>query len=109
MPGIIEWPAVVKPRITHFPACTMDLFPTVADILGLPITRTREAQAGTVGMAMLCALATGQFSSFDEAAAALVHPGETYAPDGRFKAQYDERFEQYKRMYSASRAVYGRS
>ena len=80
-----------------------------ADILGLPITRTREAQAGTVGMAMLCALATGQFSSFDEAAAALVHPGETYAPDGRFKAQYDERFEQYKRMYSASRAVYGRS
>jgi len=60
-------------------------------------------------MAMLCALATGQFSSFDEAAAALVHPGETYAPDGRFKAQYDERFEQYKRMYSASRAVYGRS
>ena len=36
MPGIIEWPAVVKPRITHFPACTMDLFPTVADILGLP-------------------------------------------------------------------------
>jgi arylsulfatase A-like enzyme len=36
VPGIIEWPAVVKPRITHFPACTMDLFPTVADILGLP-------------------------------------------------------------------------
>ncbi len=36
VPGIIEWPAIVKPRITHFPACTMDLFPTVADILGLP-------------------------------------------------------------------------
>jgi arylsulfatase A-like enzyme len=36
VPGIIEWPAVVKPRITHFPACTMDLFPTVADVLGLP-------------------------------------------------------------------------
>ncbi len=36
VPGIIEWPAVVKPRVTSFPACTMDLFPTVADILGLP-------------------------------------------------------------------------
>lgn len=35
VPGIIEWPAVVQPRITEFPACTMDLFPTVADILGL--------------------------------------------------------------------------
>ena len=36
VPGIIEWPAVIKPRITGFPAATMDLFPTVADILGLP-------------------------------------------------------------------------
>jgi arylsulfatase A-like enzyme len=36
VPGIIEWPAVIKPRVTHYPACTMDLFPTVADILELP-------------------------------------------------------------------------
>ena len=36
VPGIIEWPSVVKPRVTDFPVCTMDLFPTVVDILGLP-------------------------------------------------------------------------
>jgi arylsulfatase A-like enzyme len=36
VPGIIEWPAVIKPRVTHYPACTMDLFPTVAEIVGLP-------------------------------------------------------------------------
>lgn len=36
VPGIIEWPAVIQPRVTQFPACTMDLFPTVVDILGLP-------------------------------------------------------------------------
>jgi arylsulfatase A-like enzyme len=36
VPGIIEWPAVIAPRVTDYPACTMDLFPTVADILGLP-------------------------------------------------------------------------
>ena len=36
VPGIIEWPAVIKPRVTHYPAGTMDLFPTVADILSLP-------------------------------------------------------------------------
>lgn len=36
VPGIIEWPAVIKPRVTDFPAGTVDLFPTVADILGLP-------------------------------------------------------------------------
>ncbi len=36
VPGIIEWPAVIKPRVTHYPACVMDLFPTVAEIVGLP-------------------------------------------------------------------------
>ncbi len=36
VPGIIEWPAMIKPRITSHPACTLDLFPTVADIVGLP-------------------------------------------------------------------------
>jgi arylsulfatase A-like enzyme len=36
VPGIIEWPAVIRPAVTHYPASTMDLFPTVADILGLP-------------------------------------------------------------------------
>jgi arylsulfatase A-like enzyme len=36
VPGIIEWPAAIKPRITHYPACVMDLFPTVVDLLGLP-------------------------------------------------------------------------
>lgn len=38
VPGIIEWPRVIQPRVTSYPACVMDLFPTVADILGLPDT-----------------------------------------------------------------------
>lgn len=36
VPGIIEWPGVVKARVTDYPACAVDLFPTVADIVGLP-------------------------------------------------------------------------
>jgi arylsulfatase A-like enzyme len=36
VPGILEWPAVVKPRLTNYRACTMDLFPTIADIVALP-------------------------------------------------------------------------
>lgn len=35
VPGIIEWPAKIKPRITKYPAVTMDIFPTIVDILGL--------------------------------------------------------------------------
>lgn len=36
VPAILEWPSVIRPRVTQYPAATMDLFPTVADILGLP-------------------------------------------------------------------------
>jgi arylsulfatase A-like enzyme len=36
VPGIVEWPAVVKPGVTDVPGCTMDIFPTVAEILELP-------------------------------------------------------------------------
>ncbi len=36
VPGIMEWPAGIQPRVTQHPACTLDLFPTVADLLSLP-------------------------------------------------------------------------
>ncbi len=37
VPCIIEWPAVISQgRITDFPGSTMDIFPTIADILELP-------------------------------------------------------------------------
>lgn len=36
VPAIIEWPAEIHPRITAYPASTMDIFPTLADILDLP-------------------------------------------------------------------------
>jgi len=35
VPAIVEWPAKVKPRITKFPAVSMDIFPTIAEIVGL--------------------------------------------------------------------------
>ncbi len=36
VPAIIEWPRVIdQPRVTSFPACTTDLFPTVAEIVGI--------------------------------------------------------------------------
>jgi len=37
VPGIIEWPAVIsESRITKYPSCTIDIFPTLSDIVGLP-------------------------------------------------------------------------
>jgi arylsulfatase A-like enzyme len=37
VPGIVEWPAVIKsPRVSAYPCGTFDIFPTVADITRLP-------------------------------------------------------------------------
>jgi arylsulfatase A-like enzyme len=37
VPGIVEWPAVIKsPRISAYPCGTFDIFPTVAEITRLP-------------------------------------------------------------------------
>ncbi len=37
VPGIIEWPVgIPRPRITHVPAGTVDIFPTLAAVAGLP-------------------------------------------------------------------------
>lgn len=35
VPSIIEWPAGIKPRLTDYPASTLDIFPTIAALLDL--------------------------------------------------------------------------
>ena len=47
VPAIIEWPArIEKPRVTQFPAVTMDIFPTIAEIVGLPDSVMLQPQDG---------------------------------------------------------------
>ena len=46
VPGIIEWPGVIQPRVTDYPACVMDLFPTVVEIVGLPSNVMIKPQDG---------------------------------------------------------------
>ncbi len=35
VPGIIEWPAGIKPRITNYPASVLDIVPTLLDVVGI--------------------------------------------------------------------------
>lgn len=48
VPGIVEWLAVIdRPRITEYPAATMDIFPTLADIVGMPDSAMLKPCDGT--------------------------------------------------------------
>lgn len=47
VPSIIEWPnGIPQPRVTQYPSATMDIFPTLVDILGLPETVMLQPQDG---------------------------------------------------------------
>ena len=46
VPAIVEWPARIKPRTTEFPAVVMDIFPTIAAIVGLPDSTMLKPQDG---------------------------------------------------------------
>ena len=47
VPGIVEWPnGIEQPRITDYPAATMDIFPTIAALLKLPADAMLERVDG---------------------------------------------------------------
>lgn len=46
VPGIVEWPGHIKPAVTDFPASTMDIFPTIVDLLALPKDSMLEVRDG---------------------------------------------------------------
>ena len=76
-----------------------------ADILNLPITALKTADAGTVGSAMLTGIAVGLFRDLDDAAARMVQEMETYAPRAEMHEKYMKIYERYRAVYSAVRPL----
>lgn len=47
VPSIIEWPAgIASPRVTSYPACTMDIFPTLVELARLPASSMLDVRDG---------------------------------------------------------------
>ena len=46
VPCIIEWPAKIKARVTDYPSSTMDIMPTIIDLLGLSKDNMNELVDG---------------------------------------------------------------
>lgn len=72
-----------------------------ADVLGIPVVRLANPETGTVGTAILGALATGAYKTFDEAASALVKTEKTFVPDMKKHKLYKEKFTKYEKMYDS--------
>lgn len=76
-----------------------------ADILGLPIVRPRQTEAGLAGAAMLAGLATGTFASPAEAASRFVSEDRVFEPDPARHARYRETWALYRQLQPALQPV----
>lgn len=46
VPAVIEWPSHIAPRVTSYPTVSMDIFPTLADIVKLPASSMLSTNDG---------------------------------------------------------------
>ena len=73
-----------------------------ADVMGLPIETIDSGDAGIVGLAMLCAAASGDFPDYPACAAAMVRRGATFLPE----RECGEKLSRYREMRRAVQALY---
>ncbi len=55
VPGMIRWPAELQPRVSDEPNSTVDLLPTICELVGVPVPSNREID----GSSLLSHLLTG--------------------------------------------------
>ncbi|MDT8271787.1 MAG: FGGY-family carbohydrate kinase, partial [Desulfomonilia bacterium] len=72
-----------------------------ADMFGLPTSRMATSEISALGAAIDTALATGLYSTVEEAVAAMVHTGKTFEPDIRSCAVYNDLYQDvYTKLYT---------
>lgn len=79
----------------------------MADIFGLPIKRIQTYEACGLGCALGVYVATGEFSSYDEAIKSMVRYEKPFMPDMKNHAVYDKLYNGiYKDLYGKLRPLY---
>ena len=76
-----------------------------ADVLGFPVHRLGNDEAGTVGVIMLTGVACGVYPDLDTAAKTFVSVTQTYEPRPARHAAYAELYEKYRGLYPAIRPL----
>ncbi len=74
-----------------------------ADVLGTPIARLKNLDAGVVGAAMLAGVGAGVFSSIREAAKIFVHTERLFEPRQSLAARHHDGFARYQLLYDQLR------
>ncbi|MGH7610835.1 MAG: xylulokinase [Candidatus Dormibacteria bacterium] len=77
-----------------------------ADVCSLPVVTVEGTQAAVRGDAMLAGVASGAFSSLDQAAEAAVRIRARFEPDARSRPSYEEAYRRYQDIFQAMRPLF---
>ena len=78
----------------------------IANILNIKVDVIESEEGPALGGAMLAAVACGEFASVEDAAAKLVKVVDTVEPDAELAAKYEARYQQFKEIYPACKALF---
>ena len=78
----------------------------VANVLNLRVEAPESEEGPSMGGAMLAAVACGEYANVEEIAAKVVKVVETVEPEAELVAKYEERYQQFKRIYPACKPLF---
>ncbi|WP_334105247.1 FGGY-family carbohydrate kinase [Muricomes intestini] len=73
-----------------------------ADVIGYPIHILENPQAGITGLAIISAVSTRDYSTYEEAVQTFVTTSRTYVP----KRSYEEQYRKYQLISSSVKSLY---
>lgn len=78
----------------------------IANVMNLKVDVIESEEGPGYGGAMLAAVGCGEFANVEEAAEKLVKVVDTVEPEPELAAKYEERYQQFKKIYPAMKALF---
>lgn len=78
----------------------------LANVLGIPLDIVKTEQGPGYGAALLAMVADGQYETVQAACDALVEVVDTIEPDADLTARYEDRYQRFKQIYPACKALF---
>ena len=78
----------------------------LANVLNMDLEMVASEQGPGMGGAMLAMVACGEYKTVADACGALVHVVDTVHPDPILAAKYEEKYQQFRKIYPACKALF---
>ena len=78
----------------------------LANVLNIPLHSPASEQGPGMGGAMLAMVACGEYASVRDACKAMVSVASTVEPEPELAERYEERYQQFRKIYPACKALF---